>query len=244
MPCRWRTGREGITWQRLPPRSPAVPRRSNAAAVPAALKALVRLSAQRADAAEQRATSAEAELANARARESATDALISHYKLQIAKLRREQYGPSAERTRRLLAQMEFELEDLEADAAEYDLAAETAAAKATNVTAFERKRPVRKPFPDHLPRERVVIPAPCSCPSCGGVRLSKLGEDVTETLEVIPRAWKVIQTVREVLLPRLREDYAATRAIPCRAAWLGWSQLPRHAAVREVWPAPASQPPG
>ncbi|EPR14881.1 transposase IS66 [Sphingobium indicum IP26] len=162
-----------------------------------ALKALVLLSAQRADAAEQRATSAEAELANARARESATEALISHYKLQIAKLKREQYGPSAERTRRLLAQMEFELEDLEADAAEDDLAAETAAAKATNVTAFERKRPVRKPFPDHLPRERVVIPAPCSCPSCGSVRLSKLGEDVTETLEVIPRAWKVIQTVRE-----------------------------------------------
>ena len=161
------------------------------------LKALVRLSTQRADAAEQRATSAEAELANARARESATEALISHYKLQIAKLRREQYGPSAERTRRLLAQMEFELEDLEADAAEDDLAAETAATKATNVTAFERKRPVRKPFPDHLPRDRVVVPAPCSCPACGGMRLSKLGEDVTETLEVIPRAWKVIQTVRE-----------------------------------------------
>ncbi len=162
-----------------------------------ALKALVRLSAQRADEAEQRATSAEAELADARARESATEALISHYKLQIAKLRREQYGPSAERTRRLLAQMEFELEDLEADAAEDDLAAETAATKATNVTAFERKRPVKKPFPDHLPRDRVVVPAPCSCPACGGMRLSKLGEDVTETLEVIPRAWKVIQTVRE-----------------------------------------------
>lgn len=162
-----------------------------------ALKALVRLSAQRADEAEQRATSAEAELANARARESATEALISHYKLQIAKLRREQYGPSAERIRRLLAQMEFELEDLEADAAEDDLAAETAATKATNVTAFERKRPVKKPFPDHLSRDRVVFPAPCSCPACGGMRLSKLGEDVTETLEVIPRAWKVIQTVRE-----------------------------------------------
>ena len=93
--------------------------------------------------------------------------------------------------------MEFELEDLEADAAEDDLAAETAATKATNVTAFERKRPVRKPFPDHLPRDRVVVPAPCSCPACGGMRLSKLGEDVTETLEVIPRTWKVIQTVRE-----------------------------------------------
>ncbi len=55
----------------------------------------------------------------------------------------------------------------------------------------------RKPFPDHLPRERVVLPAPTSCPCCGSARLSKLGEDVTETLELVPRQWKVIQTVRE-----------------------------------------------
>lgn len=148
-------------------------------------------------AATRRADEAEAKLANAHARESATEALIAHLKLQIAKLKREQYGASAERTRRLLDQMELQLEDLEADAAEDDLVAEVAAAKATTVTAFERKRPARKPFPEHLPRERVVISAPCSCPACGGSRLSKLGEDVTETLEVIPRSWKVIQTVRE-----------------------------------------------
>ncbi|MEJ6011181.1 IS66 family transposase [Novosphingobium aquae] len=145
----------------------------------------------------QRANEAEARLANAHARESATEAVIAHLKLQIAKLRREQYGASAERTRRLLDQMELQLEDLEADATEDDLAAEGAAGKTATVTAFERKRPARKPFPEHLPRERVVVPAPCSCPACGGSRLSKLGEDVTETLEVIPRAWKVIQTVRE-----------------------------------------------
>jgi transposase len=155
-----------------------------------ALKALLATATQRAD-------EAEAQLANARAQESATEAVIAHLKLQIAKLKREQYGASAERTRRLLDQMELQLEDLEADAAEDDLAAEVAAEKTATVTAFERKRPVRKPFPEHLPRERVVVPAPCSCPACGGSRLSKLGEDVTETLEVIPRAWKVIQTVRE-----------------------------------------------
>jgi transposase len=162
-----------------------------------ALKALVLEATRQAEVAVQRAADAEAQLANARARESATEAVIAHLKLQIAKLRREQYGASAERTRRLLEQMELQLEDLEADAAQDDLEAEVAAAKTTNVVAFERKKPVRKPFPDHLPRERVVIPAPCSCPTCGGERLSKLGEDVTETLEVIPRAWKVIQTVRE-----------------------------------------------
>ena len=93
--------------------------------------------------------------------------------------------------------MELQLEDLETDAGEDDLAAKAVTAKVTSVASFERKRPVRKPFPEHLPRERVVIAAPCSCPACGGSRLSRLGEDVTETLEVIPRAWKVIQTVRE-----------------------------------------------
>ena len=69
--------------------------------------------------------------------------------------------------------------------------------RAQAVQSFQRKRPSRKPFPDHLPRERVVVPAPESCPCCGSRKLSKLGEDITETLEVIPRQWKVIQTVRE-----------------------------------------------
>lgn len=162
-----------------------------------ALKALLTAALQRADEAEARAGEAEAQVANAVARESAIEAVIAHLKLQIAKLRREQYGPSAERSRRLLEQMELQLEELEADASEDDLAVEVAAANTTSVVPFERRRPVRKPFPGHLPRERVVIPSPCSCPACGGSRLSKLGEDVTETLEVIPRSWKVIQTVRE-----------------------------------------------
>ena len=99
---------------------------------------------------------------------------------------------------RHLDQLELQLEELEATATEDALAAEVAAAKAASTVsrASERKKPVRAPLPAHLPRERVVIPAPWSCPSCGG-KLAKLGEDITETLEVIPRQWKVIQTVRE-----------------------------------------------
>ena len=162
-----------------------------------ALKALVLEATLLANVATQRAAEAEARLANAQAQAGATEALIAHLKLQIAKLRREQYGPSAERSQRLLDQMELQLEDLEADATEDDLTATAMAEKATTVVAFERKRPVKKPFPEHLTRERVVIPAPCSCPACGGERLSKLGEDVTETLEEIPRRFKLIETVRE-----------------------------------------------
>jgi transposase len=148
-------------------------------------------------AAETRADVAEAQLASARAKTSDDRAQIAHLKLQIAKLQRQLFGPRAERTRRLLGQLELELEELEASASEDEVAAEMAAAKTAGVQAFTRKRPSRQPFPEHLPRERVVEPAPCACPACGGTRPSKLGEDVTETLEVIPRQWKVIQHVRE-----------------------------------------------
>jgi transposase len=141
---------------------------------------------------------AEAELAIARARASGAEALVEQLKLLIAKYKRDKFGASSERARRL-DQLELQLEELEAAATEDELAAEIAAKAAAGssaVKSFERRKPVRAPLPEHLPRERVVLPAPCSCPDCGG-RLAKLGEDVTETLEVIPRQWKVIQTVRE-----------------------------------------------
>ncbi len=147
---------------------------------------------------------AEAELAAERvarlaaeAKVSSTDALIASLKLQIEKLRRELFGQRSERKARLLDQMELELEELEASATEDELKAEMAADETTEVRSFTRKKPSKKPFPEHLPRERVVIPGPTCCEGCGSDKLAKLGEDVTETLEVIPRQWKVIQYVRE-----------------------------------------------
>ena len=125
---------------------------------------------------------------------SEREALVAYYKLQIAKLRREQYGQSAERGRRLLDQLELQLEEAAASAAEDEIAA--APTGSTTVHPSTRRKPMRAPFPAHLPRERVVIPAPSACPCCGG-KLAKLGETITETLEVVPRQWKVIQTVRE-----------------------------------------------
>ena len=130
----------------------------------------------------------------AEARASSAEALVAHYKLVIAKLKREQYGQSSERGRKLLDQLELQLEEAAAGAAEDEAAAAPAAG--TTVSAFPRRKPVRAPFPAHLPRERVVVPAPKACPCCGG-KLAKLGETITETLEVVPRQWKVIQTVRE-----------------------------------------------
>src|ERR1700724_3482734 len=158
--------------------------------------------------AEVKAAAAEADAVNARADLSSTEALISHYRLEIEKLRRQLYGTRSERTARLLEQMELQLEELEATATEDELAAEQVVARSQAVQSFQRKRPSRKPFPDHLPRERVVIPAPANCPCCGSGRLSQLGEDITETLEVVPRQWKVIQTVREKFSCRACETIA------------------------------------
>jgi transposase len=121
---------------------------------------------------------------------------IEQLKFQIAKLRQERYGQSSERSA-VLEQLELKLSELEADASEAEAAAQLAAERANiTVASFERKKPARRELPAHLPRERIVYPSPCACPCCGGP-LHKLGEDVTETLEMIPRQWKVIQHVRE-----------------------------------------------
>jgi transposase len=138
-----------------------------------------------------------AELAVARAKASEDLAMIAHQKLRIAKLERQLYGPHSERSVRLIDQLALQFEELEASATEDELAAESAVAKTTTVVAFTRKRPERHTFPEHLPRERVVIDPPTACDCCGGTRLRRLGEDVTRTLESIPRRWKVIETVRE-----------------------------------------------
>lgn len=163
-----------------------------------------------------------AEAAAVHAKLSDSDAIIAHLKLQIAKLKREQYGQSSERSSRLIDQLELQLEEVEATASEDDLLAEMAAAKTTQVAAFTRKKPARKPFPEHLPRERIVHPTPTSCPCCGGAKLSKLGEDITDTLEVIPRSWKVIQHVREKVSCRDCETISQAPA-PFHVIPRGWA---------------------
>ena len=145
---------------------------------------------------ERRADIAEADAANAKAINADLLARNALLELQIEKLKRERFGARSERSVRLIDQMELAFEELETQANDAEALAEVAAAKTTSVTAFTRNRP-RRELPEHLPRERVVIPAPEACPCCGSDDLSKLGEDITETLEVIPRQWKVIQTVRE-----------------------------------------------
>ena len=177
-------------------------------------------------AARARADAAQAEAAVARAKPSDAEALIAHLKLEIAKLNRERLRPALRAHRRLLDQLELQLEELEASATEDELAAEREVPRHDRggVHAASGR-------PEAIPRasaaragDRARVRA---CPCCGGSRLSKLGEDVTETLEVIPRHWKVIQHVREKFTCRDCETisqapapfHVIRAAGPVRACW-------------------------
>jgi transposase len=138
---------------------------------------------------------------------------IGRLKLLLAKARRAQFGQTSERGKQIIEQLQLAISDLEETQAEI----ETKAQIATRPTAERRRsidarKPARRPLPDHLPRERVVHPAPCVCDKCGGTRLRKLGEIVTESLECEPRRWKVIQHVRETMTCRDCESITQTPA--------------------------------
>ena len=136
------------------------------------------------------------------------DAEIETLKLTIAKLQHERFGPSSERAR-LLDQLELQLGELVEHVAQAATADEIGAAQSQTSRHPKppRRKPARRPLPDHLPRERIVLPSPTACPCCGG-KLRKLGEDVTETLERVPARWKVIQHVREKMTCRTCEAIA------------------------------------
>jgi len=178
-------------------------------------------------AARERGLITAAELAVARAKAAEDQALIASQKLRIAKLERQVYGQRSERSARLIEQLSLEFEELAASATEDELAAEMAVAKTTNVRAFTRRPAERNTFPDHLPRERVVIDPPTVCECCGGSRLRKLGEDVTRTMETEPRRWKVVETVREKFTCRDCEKISQAPAPfhPIPRAWAGPSLL-------------------
>src|SRR3984957_8261640 len=105
-----------------------------------------------------------------RAKVFGAEALIEHLRLVIAKMKRELYGPRSERSQRLLDQLELQLEDLIAAAGE----AQAEAERGQPVQGPTRRPATRGNFPDHLPRRRIVHPAPPCCPCCGGDKLSKI----------------------------------------------------------------------
>lgn len=116
------------------------------------------------------------------------DLLIGKMRIELARLKRMQFGRSSETLDTEIAQLELTLEDLEARSTE-----EPPLVKPK--LTVEPTKPVRRPLPARLPRETVMHSAPCQCPSCGGA-LREAGEDVAEVLEYVPERFKVIRHVR------------------------------------------------
>jgi transposase len=135
-----------------------------------------------------------AALIETRAKLVGAQALIEHLQLVIDKMKREMFGPRSERSQRLIDQLELQLEELVAAAGE-DQA--KAGALRIEVQGFTRRPATRRDFPADLPRRRIVHPAPTACPCCGSSKLCKIGEDITKTLDVVPRQWFVTEHVRE-----------------------------------------------
>src|SRR3954454_9015467 len=135
---------------------------------------------------------------------------IARLKFQLARYRRAEFGRSSEKLARDLEQLELALETLETDQAER-LATASPAIAATVETAAEAQKPARRPLPEHLPREDLRHPAPCTCPSCGGA-LRKISNEVTETLDYVPGRFKVVRYIREKLSCRVCDTVVAAPA--------------------------------
>jgi transposase len=146
---------------------------------------------------------------------------IENLKLFILKLKRMQFGPRSENLTRDIAQLELQLEDLEAGQA----AAEPPPSAPVEVKTRTARKPARRPLPAGLPREiETIAPSQQACPDCGGA-LRLLGEDVCETLEYVPARFKVIRTVRPKLscacCSRILQEPAPNRPIDRGLAGLG-----------------------
>lgn len=144
----------------------------------------------------------DAELAAARAELTGARLLIEQYKAQLHKLRRMQFGKSSEALDAQIHQLELKLEDLEEGEA-----TRTAAVRRSKLepSGPERRQAVRRPLPDHLPREDIIHAPHEVCPGCGGTNFSRLGEDTTEVLEKIPARLKVVRHIRPKLSCRACE---------------------------------------
>ena len=131
---------------------------------------------------------------------------IEKLKAQLAVLRRARFGRSSEKLDRDIEQLELLIGELEEEAAEGGARSDAAdPTRQPQVRARERKQPVRRPLPPHLPRETVTHEPPCTCPGCGGTVFSQVGQDEREVLEYVPSSFKVIRHVRPKLSCRACE---------------------------------------
>jgi transposase len=147
--------------------------------------------------------------------------------------RRTIYGPRSEKLDLPAAQMPLELGDLSG------LSVEPAVEPAPGPTKLEpQSRPPRAKavrniggLPKHLPREDVIIePAHQACPCCQG-GLHRIGEDVSEMLDIVPAILRVKRICRPRYACRACESAVVQAPAPARAVEGG---LPTPALLANV----------
>jgi transposase len=154
----------------------------------------------------------EAELAAAKAGLMAKALEVEKLKLQIARLRRMQFGRSSEKIARTIEQLELRLEELETETPA-PAAPDASAADGEPSPSVEPspppdgKKSERRTLPAHLPSREVVHEPSCTCPTCGG-EMRKVGEDVTQILDYIPGHFEVVRHVRPAFSCRRCETMA------------------------------------
>ena len=116
------------------------------------------------------------------------DYRIEKLKHELAGLRRHRFGSRSE----ALDQLELTLEEEEIARAAATPPGEDNKADQTN---GEKRKPRRKPLPEHLHRNDQVLSPGDECSVCGG-SMKTLGEDVTEELEYVPGRFVVNRIIR------------------------------------------------
>jgi len=162
------------------------------------------------------------EIATLKRQLAGRDELIAKLMNEIARLKRWQFGRSAERVAGTVAQLQLALDDLQAKqkSAEVAAEAEPSAEDSRAAPAKQRVIPMRRAarsLPAHLPRETLIhAPQTCTCPDCGSA-LRKLGEDISEMLDFVPGYFKVIRHIRPKLscghCSRVLQEPAPSRPI-------------------------------
>jgi transposase len=155
----------------------------------------------------------EAELAAAKAGLVAKALEIEKYKLQIARLRRMQFGRSSEKIARTIEQLELRLEELATEtssaSSEACAAPDEPSPLVGQSSSSDRRKSERRALPAHLPSRDVVHAPSCTCPLCGG-DMRKVGEDVTRILDYIPGHFEVVRHIRPAFSCRRCESMVQT----------------------------------
>lgn len=115
---------------------------------------------------------------------------IEKLRAELALLKRARYGQSSER----IEQLELLIGELEENTAEHEARQPPPASSKSRSTPSSPRG--RKPLPAHLPRERIEHEPACTCPACGGTKLSLVGSNEREVLDYVPSHFKVVVHVR------------------------------------------------